>query len=229
MKPVSTSLHSTSLYHNNKLLMLEKLKNCALQLDKNQLQKCDAYIEDLVRWNAKINLVGTSTLTEPYTRHILDALQLVQHLPIGVNPLNILDIGSGAGIPSVPLSIETTHNIFACEIITKKSNFINSIKRKLVLNNLEVLNTDVQTLYEHPSAPFDVITARAFADLNKLFEMTQKIIHENTVFVLLKGKNISAEIDAINKKFVMTTRIEKSIVDSEGCVVIMSPVPREAC
>lgn len=229
MKPISTPLIPRDIYKSDRAEMIRLLQNCAVQLDNNQLQKCDAYIEELLRWNRKINLVGASTLTHPYTRHIGDALQLVQHLPTSVNPLNILDIGSGAGIPSVPLAIATTHNVFACEIITKKANFISNINRELKLNNLDVLNTDVQTLNTHPSAPFDVVTARAFADLNKVLEMTQNVIHENTIFVLLKGKNISVEIEAINEKFVMTTRIEKSIVDSEGCVVIMSLVPREAC
>ena len=153
----------------------------------------EKYIDLLLAWNAKINLVSIQSREELIERHILDSLQLMKHLD---SNQKIVDVGSGAGFPGLILSYAGIKEVNLVELNSKKANFL-LIAGALSPNIVKVHNLSVEDLN---ITNCDIITARGLASLDSIFSLTQKIAHKNTKYLLLKGKNIEEEIkNALNK------------------------------
>ena len=95
-------------------------------VSRETLKKLNQYVEELIRWNAKINLISKNTIDDIWQRHILDSVQLQKYIP--KENLVILDIGSGAGFPGIILGILTENKVFLVESDSRKCAFLNNIK-----------------------------------------------------------------------------------------------------
>lgn len=159
-------------------------------------EKFIKYEELLKEWSTKMNLVAPSTLLDIKTRHIMDSAQLVKYIPKNVN---IIDLGSGAGFPGVVLAIYGW-NVTCIESIGKKTKFLNELKQQLDLPNLNIINDRIENfLSKTPvNAGNYIFTARAFAQLIKIFDYTHKT---NCRLFLLKGRDIESEILTAKKKY----------------------------
>ena len=132
----------------------------------------DRYIELLLQWNEKINLVSIKDRQELIDRHILDALQLVKYID---KDKVVFDIGSGAGFPGLMLSYAGIKKVNLVEKIGKKANFL-LVAASLSENEVKVHNSNVENIN---TSVCDVITARGFANLSDIFELTKNIAKEN--------------------------------------------------
>ena len=162
--------------------------------------------ENLLReWSQKMNLVAPSTLNDIQTRHIMDSAQLANFIPKDVN---IIDLGSGAGFPGVILAI-LGWNVVCIESITKKTNFLSTLKQELDLPNLTIINDRIENyLQKTPvNAGNFVFTARAFAPLIKIFDYTYKT---KCRLFLLKGREIETEILLAKTKYKFNYELHKS-------------------
>jgi len=179
-------------------------------------EKFIKYEKLLREWSEKINLVAPSTLDDIKTRHIKDSLQLVDFIPKNVN---IIDLGSGAGFPGVVLAI-MGWNVTCIESITKKTNFLNTLKQELDLPNLTIVNDRIENfLSKKPVKAGDfVFTARAFAPLIKIFDYTHKT---NCRLFLLKGRKIEEEILTAKTKYKFDYELKNSKT-GDGFIVIIS-------
>ena len=143
--------------------------------------------------NEKMNLIGSSTIDDFDQRHLLDCIQIIKYLPH--NEKTHMDIGSGAGLPGIILSIIGYKNLHLVEKSPKKSIFLENCKSRLgleyIIHNKSI--TDLKDLN------VDYITARAFAPIEKIISLTKKIIYKHTKFILLKGKSYLSEIQLINQ------------------------------
>ncbi len=150
----------------------------------------------LKEWQTKMNLVAPSTLTDIQTRHFDDCIQLADILPQNAN---IIDLGSGAGFPSVVLAI-LGWNVVATESITKKTSFLNALKEELNLDNLTIYNGRVEQYLKNfkQTKPETIFTARAFASLLKILDYTA---HTKCRLFLLKGREIESEIAVAKEKY----------------------------
>lgn len=186
-------------------------------LQKNQIQK---FVNLLLKWNKAYNLIGKSTESEIYNRHILDCIQLS---PYFQGDLKVLDVGAGAGFPSILLAIMTNAQVYACERIGKKCNFLNQARIDLQLQNkFTVLNEDVRAIDPNHHT-FNIITARAFADTADILEMTKGLLTLNGHWVLLKGANFNNELIKIPNTFKVTTEIINSITKKEAKILKITP------
>ncbi len=184
------------------------------------------YAELLAKWNKAINLIGRSTAQDIWQRHILDSYQLLPALPEGIK--SVLDIGAGAGLPSIILAIMRPDvAITACEINTKKASFITAARRELKLDNFTVANADIK---QYEAAPFDLITARAYATVSEILLQSQHLSHAKTAYLLPKGAIWQQELDeaaAKNLTLNMTTHAISSITESttkgRGQLVLLQP------
>lgn len=200
----------------DKVRFLEDVKTLPFAIHDDQMALLDVYAEELFKWSAKINLIGPDTRDKIYTRHILDALQLVPYVS---HETQILDIGSGAGLPGIVLSIMGFKNVTTCDVVSKKIIFQNSFAQKYLkgcdffadCTSVEkiVLNDDKETL----------ITSRAFASLLKIFDLTEHLHDKTKSFVLLKGESYKDEIIECTKKYQMTYETFPSIT-KEGAKII---------
>ena len=160
-------------------------------------EKFDLYSQILREWQTKMNLVAPSTLDDIQTRHIDDSAQLADYLPKNVT---ILDMGSGAGFPSVVLAI-LGWRVVAIESIGKKARFLEEVKSKLDLPNLTIINDRLENYLKRVPAGSRggiIFTARAFASLNNILDYI-------AVFAapayLLKGAGIQEEVSEAKKNY----------------------------
>ncbi|SVE22539.1 uncharacterized protein METZ01_LOCUS475393, partial [marine metagenome] len=143
---------------------------------KKNIQK---YIDSIIQHNIHTNLVGKSTLVDPWSKHILDSLQLVSFIKNKNH--SILDMGTGAGLPGVVLSIAGYKNVSLVDSNGKKIKFLKTIKDDLGLN----LNIILGRLEKLHNLRFDIIISRALAKLNILFGYSQNFMKKNTVLIFL--------------------------------------------
>ena len=198
-------------------MLNEKLvKFCNDNFDDGKLilNKLFEYKKILIKENEFMNLIGKSTIDDLDERHFLDCIQLVKYLPHYEKSL--MDIGTGAGLPGIIMSIIGFENLHLVEKSPKKSSFLENCKYRLGLNYV-VHN---KSLSEISNLNVDYITARAFASIEKIISMTKKIINKQTKFILLKGKSYLTELETINpQKYFWETH--PSITSSESKIIIM--------
>jgi 16S rRNA (guanine527-N7)-methyltransferase len=186
-----------------------------------QSQQLQAYVDLLLKWNKKINLIGKSTEREVWERHVLDCAQLAPHLPAGQT---VLDVGSGAGLPAVILAILCASDVTACEKVSKKCDFLQEVRRTLALSDrLRILNCDVRELKEK-KARFHTITARAVAPLVDLIDLTDGLLADGGQYVFLKGQTVADELADVRRKYHMTETLISSITSSAGGVILLKPL-----
>ena len=182
---------------------------------KSILKKLCEFKKILIRENETMNLIGKSTIDNVDERHFLDCIQIVNYLPHHEKPL--MDIGTGAGLPGIILSISGFKNLHLVEKSPKKSSFLENCKLRLGLNYV-VHNKSIS---EISNLNIDYVTARAFASIEKIISMTKKIINKQTKFILLKGKTYLTELETINpQKYFWETH--PSITSSESKIIIMT-------
>jgi 16S rRNA (guanine527-N7)-methyltransferase len=155
------------------------------------------FIEELILWNACTNLIGTTEPRDIIIRHIFDSLS-VYHLLKGRNA-SILDVGAGAGFPSVPLAIiDGELNITAVEKREKRAAFLKNIVVLLRLSNLTVVQEDVRYL----NGGYDILLARGVGDLRFIYDLTRRLLKEKAMIIAFKGKitEIEKEVSRLKEK-----------------------------
>ena len=186
-----------------------------LKINSRQEKLLDTYIFNLKKYNKHTNLVGSSTLKDPWKRHILDCLQILPKL----NNYNcsILDMGTGAGLPGLLLNIMGCQNVTLVDSNNKKINFLEKIKKEMSLNAKIILDR-VENL---ENQKYDVITSRALANLNKLFTYSHNFLKKNTVLIFLKGKTVNDEILDATKIWKFECHKHVSLSDKGGNLLVI--------
>ena len=184
----------------------------------------------LRKWNAKINLVAPSTLESFWGRHALDSQQICPYLPQTAQI--ILDLGSGAGFPGIASAIHVKHSadslgqgghVHLVESAGKKAAFLKTVIRELGLP-ASVHSERIEAL---PPMRADVITARAFAPLPRLFDYALPHIHKDTLFILPKGEKAANEIENAQQAWTFSLETVKSITqDGAGLLIVKDLAPK---
>ena len=176
------------------------------------------YIDLLTRWNKSVNLVQKNTIKSALNRHISDSMQIIDMLHQNDN---IIDIGSGAGLPGVILSIYGMKNVVLCEKNFKKSVFLRNVKNKLNLN-FEIFNDDILNFNKIGY----ISVSRAFGSLLKLLDIMLKISSPKGVFH--KGESCMFEIDEASNYFDFEYKLTKSITNKNSFIIEVWNVRRKA-
>ena len=198
------------------MLSNKLVKFCNDNFDDGKLilNKLYEYKKILIKENESMNLIGKSTIDDLDERHLLDCIQIYKYLPH--HEKSLMDIGTGAGLPGIILSIIGFKNLHLVEKSPKKSFFLENCKLQLDLN----YHVHNKSITEIADLSVDCITARAFASIEKIITMTKNIINKKTKFILLKGRSYLTELKSINpKKFFWETH--PSITSSESKIIIM--------
>ena len=170
----------------------------AKTLTENQLKKVNTFIELALEFNKTHNIFVRTNKEDVMQKDINDCLPIINLIKPNNN---IADLGSGGGFPGILLSITKPSNkITLIESNNKKCYFLRTVIDKLELKNTEVIN---QTITKNNNLEsFDVITARAFASIEKIINLTQKNNKKETEYILLKGKEqkIKEELKLLDQK-----------------------------
>ena len=182
-------------------------------LNSKQVLLISNYQEKLKKNNKIHNLVGASTLCDFWDRHINDSLQLSNFLPNKNS--SIIDLGTGAGLPGVILSIYGYSNILLIDSKAKKINFIQEFAEE----NKITIKTICTRVEKIKNQKFDFIISRAFAPLKKLLNYSLLFTKKNTSLLFLKGRNVKDEIIDAKKYFNFKYILHPSRSKGEGFVL----------
>jgi 16S rRNA (guanine527-N7)-methyltransferase len=168
------------------------LEQMNLDIGQPQRQGLLSYLALLMKWNQAYNLTAIRDPDEMVPRQLLDSLSI---LPL-IRGTRILDVGTGAGLPGIPLAICMPEAGFTLiDSNGKKTRFVQQVKMELGLGNIEVLQTRVEQLDRANS--FDTITSRAFAALPKMVGLTQRLLADGGILLAMKGSIPRQEIEAV--------------------------------
>ncbi|MEN6294815.1 MAG: 16S rRNA (guanine(527)-N(7))-methyltransferase RsmG [Chloroherpetonaceae bacterium] len=195
----------------------EFIKICnanGISLDNEQISTIERYCDELKYWNEKVNLISRKDIDHILDRHILHSLTILKYVSIFDNA-NCLDIGTGGGLPGIPLKIaKTTINLSMIDSIAKKVNITRQIVEKLGIGNVRVINDRTENLalkkeYLHN---FDFIFARGVASADKITEWSIPLLKRKGKIILLKGGDLSEEIK-IAKQIMPTFSFKEIQID----------------
>lgn len=202
--------------------MTEDEARSELDVPRETLGLLDQFVAFLRDENERQNLVSRASLDHVWQRHILDSAQLVRFADGGVRTW--LDLGSGPGFPGLIVALLRPCHITLVESRKLRADFL---RRAAMLLGVEERTTirgvRVETL---PSECFDVISARAFAPIGKLFDLAERFAAPETLWVLPKGKNAKSELEAAESLWQGDFRLEPSLTDAEAQIIVARQVRR---
>lgn len=193
-----------------------------LAVSRETLDRFAVYLDLLGRWQGTINLVGPTTLADPWRRHILDCGQLWRHWPSGARRL--VDLGSGAGLPGLILAIMGAPETHLVESDRRKASFLREAARACGA----AVTVHAARSEAMPPLAGDVISARAVAPLPELLTLAASHVQEHTTALFLKGRGADAELALARARWTMHAVLVPSLSDPSGRVLILTGVRRDA-
>jgi 16S rRNA (guanine527-N7)-methyltransferase len=179
----------------------------------------EAFVELLTGENQRQNLVSRGTLAEVWTRHIYDSAQLLRFAPSNGT---WLDLGSGAGFPGLIVAALWSGRVTMVESRKLRVEFLHTGAEVLgVRHRTDIVCAKIEAV---PARPFDVISARAFAPLDKLLRLALPFSTEKTAWILPKGRNAQSELDAVVSSWQGAFRIEPSLTDADAGIIVATGV-----
>ena len=190
----------------------------SLNVSRETLNGFYEYETLLSKWNEKINLVSKNTLVDIWERHFLDSGQIIKH--VEASGKRWVDVGSGAGFPGLVVALLLRDRKIDCDLVLveknpKKGFFLNEVIRKLNLS-VEVLNDNIDSL-EPLNA--DILTARAFSELENLIEIAFRHRKKEGICLFLKGENYRMELDKTLNYWFFDYDIVDSLSSSSGKII----------
>lgn len=181
------------------LVLLSKgAEELGLHLDSVQLEKFDRFAFELAKWNRKINLTSITGEEDVVVKHFIDSLSVAAFVNLQGR---LLDLGSGAGFPGMPLQILMPElPVFSVDAVEKKIIFQRNLARKLELNNFTAFHARGETLATSIDDRFEIIISRAFSDIPAFVSMAIPLLKENGFIIAMKGVEGRKEGEAAGEK-----------------------------
>ena len=186
-------------------------------VSRETFDKLGAYVALLKDENARQNLVSAATLNEIWERHIADSAQLVRFEPFA--RASWIDIGSGAGLPGIVISCLVSGPVTLVEPRRLRADFLHKVAESLDLDVPVVCGKA-----ERVEGKFDVITARAVANLAKLLEISHHLSTGKTVWALPKGRSGKSELAEAQRTWQGRFHVERSVTDADSFIVVATGV-----
>ena len=227
--------------------MKEILKNAAseigINLNDNQLDKFQKYYEILIEKNKVMNLTAITEVNDVVTKHFVDSISLINYFDL--DNKKIIDVGTGAGFPGIPLAIILQNTEFTLmDSLNKRINFLNEGIKWCDLNNVATIHSRAEDLGRNIEyrEKFDICVSRAVANLSTLLEYCIPFVKVGGSFISYKSGNVDEELDAsksaqtklsciIDKKISFTlngTDMSRSFVKFDKKGTLSKKYPRQA-
>ena len=187
------------------------VKALNLSLTPVQIEQLLDFIKLIAKWNKAYNLTAVRNNVDMTRLHILDSLAILPH----IHGKRVIDIGTGAGLPGIPLAICLPDVDFVLlDSNAKKTRFVQQVILELKLKNVAAVHARVEQY--QPEQGFDIVTTRAFASLPDIVSLTSHLLNANGVLLAMKGQIPEAELRQFNATVIPITVPE---VEAERCLV----------
>lgn len=190
----------------------------AFAVSRETATRLELYLELLKRWNASINLVAASTLSQAWSRHLADSAQLFALRPRGAR--SWIDLGSGGGLPGLPVAALAAEQapdlrITLVESDRRKAVFLAAAAREMGL----AVGVEARRIEDVPGRPHDVVSARALAPLERLCGLAWRFKGPGTVFLFPKGVRLDSELTAASRGWHIRAERIASRTDPDAAVL----------
>jgi 16S rRNA (guanine527-N7)-methyltransferase len=178
----------------------EQLQKLKLEISNDSLAQLDLLVDELLRWTKRRNLTAITDRDEVLEKHLVDSLTM---LPFARTAGRLLDMGSGAGFPALPLKIVCPAlEVVSVDAVGKKIDFQKHVARKLGLSSFTGLHARIQNLQEEENyrGGFDLVTARALTSLEDLVAMAEPFLEPGGRLVAMKGPEGEQEFSAYRNR-----------------------------
>ncbi len=172
----------------------EKLKLIDINISETEIENFKIYMELLLEWNEKINLTAITNEDDMILKHFIDSLTIKKYMSENEK---IIDIGTGAGFPGIPLAIMNKNNeITLMDSLNKRIVFLNDVIDKLKLTNVKAIHSRAEELARNKTyrEKYDVAVSRAVANLSTLVEYMLPFVSVGGKSICMKGPNIEEEL-----------------------------------
>lgn len=187
----------------------------SLDVSRETFELLDAFTAFLKKEAAQQNLVSAATLDHIWARHIVDSAQLLKFAPADGT---WLDLGSGAGFPGIIIATLSGHHVTLVESRAKRVEYLH---RAIALLQLETrVVVQGMALERLETAPFSVISARAFAPLPRLLTLAHRFSVDKTIWLLPKGRNAANELHDASDDWIFDFAVEASITDGDAGILV---------
>ncbi|MBW2221223.1 MAG: 16S rRNA (guanine(527)-N(7))-methyltransferase RsmG [Deltaproteobacteria bacterium] len=176
------------------IILKEGASELGVSLNHKMMQMFLVYLKELKEWNQKVNLTSLKKDTAIISKHFIDSLSLVPYLP---SKASLLDLGSGAGFPGIPVKIaKPSLKVTLIEAKRKKVNFQRHLVRKLGLTCIDSLQDRAESLTTENGShlSFDIVTSRAFSRLEKFLMLGMPFVKKGGCLIAMKGKHAREEL-----------------------------------
>jgi 16S rRNA (guanine527-N7)-methyltransferase len=209
-------------------VLREGLAQLSVREPREAARLLDQYLDELERWNPRFGFVKAESRQELIVKHVLDSLSAWGQVEEAAAGGRVLDVGSGAGLPGIPLAVALPELAFSLlERSSKKISFLRTCKALLGLKSVEVLPGELADAAAARDAPYDVVTFRAVAPLSRFLDNARQSGLRCRAIVAYKGRieRASAEIDDVRRRqpSLKTDVVPVTVpfLDEERCVVIV--------
>lgn len=179
----------------------QKLEQIGIVLTETQKQQFDKFYELLVEWNKVMNLTGITEYEEVNEKHFVDSLSIVK--AVDMNQVSsVIDVGTGAGFPGIPLKIAFPHlKVVLLDSLNKRINFLNTVINELGLKDISTIHGRAEDFAKKPEyrEQFDICVSRAVANLATLSEYCIPYVKKDGMFVPYKSGEIDEELEQSKK------------------------------
>jgi len=187
---------ANSLFQLDNARFMAALEQMGVSGDEASLSQLEKFVNILNKWNKVYNLTAIRDPAQMVTLHLLDSLAIQPYL----EGVDVLDVGSGAGIPGIPLAVfNPEKNFTLLDSNSKKTRFIAQAAIELGLKNVKVVTSRVENFL--PEKTFDTVVTRAFASIDKILLLTGKLYSENGTVLLMKGVVPEQELARLPENF----------------------------
>ncbi len=195
----------------NKYLLVQGGKTFGIDLDEKIIVCFERYLQELRKWNQKINLTAIRSEKEITLKHFVDSFSVYPYLD---QRSSVLDIGSGAGFPGIPLKmVQPSLRMTMIDSVLKKVDFQRHIIRMLGLKGIEAIHSRIQDrrVLEDLGGRFDFILSRAFSDLRTFLLLASPFLKKKGTAIIMKGGLGHKELEALTEAEQSSYQLEKSV------------------